>query len=101
MEQHGVQILGSMKPEYKSVLTPEAVAFAGHIQRKFGARVLDLLQKRNERQAKYASLLLGLLLVKPSTFALEHLLVACRFDAGEKPDFLPETKQIRNGNWKV
>ena len=60
MEQHGVQILGSMKPEYKSVLTPEAVAFAGHIQRKFGARVLDLLQKRNERQAKYASLALGL-----------------------------------------
>lgn len=25
----------------------------------------------------------------------------CRFDAGEKPDFLPETKQIRDGNWKV
>lgn len=60
MEQHGVQILGSMKSEYKSVLTPEAIAFAGHIQRKFGARVLDLLQKRNERQAKYASLALGL-----------------------------------------
>lgn len=102
MEQHGVQILGSMKPEYKSVLTPEAVAFAGHIQRKFGARVLDLLQKRNERQAKYASLALGLAMGwKLPHLPLKHLLVACRFDAGEKPDFLPETKQIRHGNWKV
>lgn len=53
MEKHGVQILGQMKPEYSQVLTPEAVAFAGHIQRKFGARVLDLLQKRIERQARY------------------------------------------------
>ena len=52
MEKHGVQILGQMKPEYSSVLTPEAVAFIGHIQRKFGSRVLDLLQKRKERQAK-------------------------------------------------
>lgn len=60
MEKHGVQILGTMKPEYNSVLTPEAVAFAGHIQRKFGFRVLDLLQKRSERQAKYASFAFGL-----------------------------------------
>lgn len=75
MEKHGVQILGQMKPEYSSVLTPEAVAFIGHIQRKFGSRVLDLLQKRKERQAK--------------------------FDAGEKPDFLTETKNVREGSWKV
>ena len=52
MEKHGVQILGQMKSEYTSILTPEAVQFAGHIQRKFGDRVLDLLQKRKERQAK-------------------------------------------------
>lgn len=25
----------------------------------------------------------------------------CRFDAGEKPDFLKETKSVREGNWKV
>ncbi len=52
MEKHGVQILGQMKPEYSSVLNPEAVAFIGHIQRKFGSRVSDLLQKRKDRQAK-------------------------------------------------
>lgn len=53
MEKHGVQILGKMKPEYNSVLTTEALTFAGHIQRKFGFRVTDLLQKRKEQQAKY------------------------------------------------
>lgn len=56
MEQHGVQVLGLMKPEYKSVLTNEALAFAGHIQRKFGFRVADLLQKRKVQQAKYGEL---------------------------------------------
>ena len=56
MEKHGVQILGKMKPEYNSVLTPEALAFVGHIQRKFGFRVTDLLQKRKEQQAKYGKL---------------------------------------------
>ena len=55
MEKHGVQILGQMKPEYSQVLTPEAIAFVGHIQRKFGSRVSDLMQKRQERQAKYAT----------------------------------------------
>lgn len=49
-----MQILGRMKSEYSSILTPEAVQFAGHIQRKFGDRVLDLLQKRKERQARYS-----------------------------------------------
>ena len=52
MEKRGVQILGQMKPEYSSVLTPEAIAFIGHIQRKFGSRVVDLMQKRKERQAR-------------------------------------------------
>lgn len=27
--------------------------------------------------------------------------MACRFDAGEKPNFLSETKNVREGNWKV
>lgn len=52
MGKNDVQVLGRMKPEYSSILTPEAVQFAGHIQRKFGDRVLDLLQKRKERQAR-------------------------------------------------
>ena len=30
-----------------------------------------------------------------------HILPLCRFDAGEKPDFLKETKSVRAGSWKV
>ena len=65
----GVRILGEIKPEYERVLTPEAIEFVADLERKFGERRLELLAKRAERQKK--------------------------FDAGELPDFLPETKEIR------
>lgn len=71
----GVRILGAMKPGYERVLTPEAIEFVAELERKFGERRLELLAKRAERQK--------------------------RFDAGELPDFLPETKEIRDGDWKV
>ncbi len=57
------------------VLTPQALAFVEALERRFGARRRELLAARKERQA--------------------------RFDAGELPDFLPETKIIRNGHWEV
>ncbi|HWF75764.1 MAG TPA: malate synthase A [Caulobacteraceae bacterium] len=57
------------------VLTPEALAFLGELHRKFDARRLELLARRQARQK--------------------------RFDAGESPDFLPETKSVRDGDWKV
>lgn len=57
------------------VLTPQALDFIEGLERRFGARRLQLLRMRKERQA--------------------------RFDAGELPDFLPETKSIRNGHWEV
>jgi malate synthase len=57
------------------VLTPEALAFLGELHSRFGARRLELLAARQTRQA--------------------------RFDAGESPDFLPETKAVRDGDWKV
>lgn len=71
----GVQITGAYTPEYAEILTPEALAFFASLQRKHNARRKELLQKRVERQA--------------------------RLDAGELPDFLPETKAIREGDWTV
>lgn len=59
----------------REVLTPEAIAFAVKLQRQFNSRRLQLLAARAVRQ---------------------H-----RLDAGEKPDFLPETKIIRESDWKV
>ena len=57
------------------VLTPEALAFVARLQREFGERRLELLRKRDERQA--------------------------RLDAGEVPQFLAETKLVRESEWKV
>jgi malate synthase len=71
----GVVIRGAMKPGYEKVLTPEAVAFAVELERKFGAERRRLLARRAE---------------------IQH-----RLDAGWKPDFLPETKAIRDSDWRV
>jgi len=58
-----------------SVLTPEASAFVADLERRFGARRRALLDARRERQA--------------------------RLDAGERPDFPPETEEIRRAAWTV
>jgi malate synthase len=71
----GVVIDGAMKPGFEKVLTKEAVAFVADLQRKFNARREELLAARVERQK--------------------------RLDAGEKPDFLPETAKIRESDWTV
>ena len=71
----GVVIKGAMKPGYERILTQEALEFVVALERKFGARRKELLAARAARQKK--------------------------FDAGELPDFLPETKNIREGDWKV
>jgi malate synthase len=68
-------VTGSMGPRFAEILTPEALAFLAGLHRKFGARRKELLAARKARQA--------------------------RFDAGELPDFLPETKAVRDGDWKV
>jgi malate synthase len=71
----GVEITGAIKPGFEKVLTKEAVAFVADLQRKFNARREELLALRVVRQKK--------------------------LDAGEKPDFLPETKKIRDSDWVV
>jgi malate synthase len=72
----GIEILGPITAEYSEILTPEAVAFIARLQRAFGARRLELLARRDERQRQ--------------------------LDAGKLPDFLPETAHIRNDpNWRV
>lgn len=57
------------------VLTVEALAFLAALHKKFDPTRLTLLAARHARQA--------------------------RFDAGELPDFLPETKSVRDGDWRV
>jgi len=69
----GIEISGRVTPEYAEILTPDAVAFAARLQRAFGSRRTELLAKRAARQAD--------------------------FDAGKLPDFLPETRAIREAAW--
>ncbi len=57
------------------LLTPEARAFLADVHRRFEGRRRELLARRVERQR--------------------------RFDAGERPDFLPETAHIRADDWRV
>ena len=44
----GVVIRGAMAPGYEKVLTPEAVAFAVELERKFGVERQRLLARRAE-----------------------------------------------------
>jgi len=70
-----VECLAPDLERYKEILTPDAVAFAVGLQRRFNRRRNELLAKRAERQL--------------------------RLDAGERPDFLPETQHLRESEWKV
>ena len=46
----GMTVLGMVTPRYAEILTPQALAFVGRLQRRFGARRRELLAAREERQ---------------------------------------------------
>ncbi|MFD8559103.1 malate synthase A [Streptosporangium canum] len=71
----GVEITGPPQDRFEEILTPEALAFVAALQREFGARRLELLEARRERQAELS--------------------------AGGTLDFLPETKHVRESEWRV
>ncbi len=70
-----VEVKGPVVGRTGEVLTREALDFVGRLQREFGARRTQLLQARDERQA--------------------------RLDAGEMPDFQTTTKSVRDSEWRV
>ena len=70
-----VSTSGRITPEFAQILTPEALAFVAKLHRRFESRRQELLARRAARQAT--------------------------FDAGAKPDFLAETKHVRDSDWQV
>ncbi|MFO0973258.1 MAG: malate synthase A [Phycisphaerae bacterium] len=72
---HGVEITGPRSAPFDEILTPEALAFVARLQREFGPRRNDLLHARVARQAD--------------------------IDAGRLPDFLPDTRFVRESVWTV
>jgi malate synthase len=71
----GVSVRAPVEGRLADVLTPEALSFAAGLHRRFNPTRLKLLAERAERQARIA--------------------------AGEMPDFLPETRAVREGNWRI
>ena len=72
----GVQVLAEVSPAQAEILTTEALALVAKLHREFEPRREELLAKRVAR--------------------------AREIDAGVDPDFLPETKHIRDDpSWKV
>ena len=72
----GVELRAPESDVTRAILTPEAVALVAKLHRAFDGRRKELLAARVERQA--------------------------RIDAGERLDFLPETKHIRDDpSWRV
>ncbi len=70
-----VEIRGPLGPGFSEILSPDAVAFLGLLHRRFNERRLTLLQHREFRQR--------------------------RIDAGALPDFLEETRQVRESDWRI
>ncbi len=68
-------MLGPVTDEQTEILTPEALEFYAELHREFNPRRLELLRERKHRQAA--------------------------IDRGEMPQFLPETRSVREGAWQV
>ena len=72
-QRSNVVVLGDVTKPFTEILNPEALDFVAKLQRAFGGRRAECLQRRQERQAA--------------------------LDRGELLDFVAKTKNIRDGDW--
>src|SRR6185437_13690984 len=70
-----LELNGPMEAGFDEVLTPDALEFVAELEQRFGPRRRELLEARARRRA--------------------------RLRAGEMLDFLPDTREIREGDWTV
>ena len=71
----GLTIAAPVSDAFAEILTPEALTFVGQLSRQFDDRRRELITRRQAVQAD--------------------------IDAGRLPDFLPDTKAVRDGDWQV
>ena len=74
-EMAGVEVRGPQVERAEEVLTPRALAFVAELHRRFDAERRRLLERRSARQVE--------------------------LDAGARLGFLPETEEVRAGDWRV
>src|SRR5260370_1545098 len=72
---HGVNVLAPVSEHQAEILSPQALDFYATLHREFNARPLELLRERSRRQEA--------------------------IDQGQMPNFLAETKPVRQGEWRV
>jgi malate synthase len=70
-----IDVLAEVQPEWDEILSDEALGFVAALHKEFNPRRLELLAAREARKA--------------------------RLDAGELPDFLEATREIRESAWTV
>ena len=70
-----IDVKHEVRPEWEPILSDEALEFVALLHREFNERREELLAAREARKL--------------------------RLDAGELPDFLPETREVREGDWTV
>src|SRR6266446_1200219 len=71
----GILVRKEPSPGSEGILSPPALAFIAGLARRFAPRVREILDSRSKTQARY--------------------------DAGERPDFLDATREIREDHWTV
>ncbi|MFC0524624.1 malate synthase A [Pontibacillus salicampi] len=74
-EKRVIQIHGAMQEGFEEILTEDALQFVEQLHIRFNERRKELLNRRNQMEEQLRQ--------------------------GMKPDFLPETKQIREGSWTI
>ena len=70
-----IEVRGEVRPEWDEILSDEALGFMAALHKEFNPRRLELLAAREARKQ--------------------------RLDAGGLPDFLAETREIRESDWTV
>src|SRR5688572_9160412 len=75
LRAEGIEIKAPLAPEFLEILSPEALRFVAKLCRQFGPVRIELLQAREIRQKE--------------------------INQGKLPDFLQETRIIRDSDWKV
>jgi malate synthase len=70
-----VELQGAIERAFEEVLTPAALEFVAELEARFGPRRRELLEARRQRRE--------------------------RLRAGDRLDFLPETREIRDSDWQV
>ena len=74
-DSNALEVIGPVSSAYAGILSDEALGFVSALTSEFSSRIAELLELREQRQQA--------------------------INSGKMPDFLPETREIREADWTV